>query len=119
MRQMELHPVDDQQEFPASTMPSHDRLVPIIASVWPQRIDSLKRCDNSIISYDPTSFRLIFNIRGRNLESILAPLLFIAIWSCTWALMHSLEAYTRHVSTAENATNEADETGQIGQQPDG
>jgi putative membrane protein len=45
----------------------------------PQRLKQLYLCDPGI-QYDPNTFLLVFHLRHRNSEVILAPLLILAVW---------------------------------------
>ena len=52
-----------------------------------RRLEALSACDANIISYDPTSFLMVFQLRGRNMPVILAPIAWLSAWGCIWAVI--------------------------------
>ena len=57
------------------------------AILMPERLDALAACDHMILSYDVSSFALIFRCRGRNLPFVLKPMLIIFVWGVIWAII--------------------------------
>lgn len=53
------------------------------------RIDALLASDSNVINYEPSSFFIIFQIRGRNLPMILLPLSALLAWDIFWAIAFS------------------------------
>merc|ERR1719291_787107 len=45
------------------------------------RLASLRKCDSSVISYDPSSYLVVFSLQGRNTRQFLAPFLLTSLWS--------------------------------------
>ena len=56
------------------------------ALLAPKRLAELEQCDKHIQSYQPTSFWLIFRLRGRRFDMIAGPLLCLLIWDIGWAV---------------------------------
>ena len=44
------------------------------ALLHPPRLEALTACDQELAAYDPRSWRIVFRLRGRNMQSVLAPL---------------------------------------------
>jgi len=52
----------------------------------PDRLKALADCDKNLLSYDPSSFLLIFRVRGRHFGLIAPPLFALLLWDIGWAL---------------------------------
>lgn len=52
----------------------------------PDRLQALLACDSNVLSYNPESFMMIFRLRGRNLPTIMPPLLLLLIWGAAWGV---------------------------------
>lgn len=61
----------------------------LLESIWNRnRIEALLACDYNVISYDPYSYRMIFNMRGgRNAKMILVPMIFLVFWDTFFILL--------------------------------
>lgn len=49
--------------------------------IAPSRLLKLSTCDSFQTSYDPNSFRMVLQLRGRNIGGIIKPLAMLTVWS--------------------------------------
>ena len=57
------------------------------ALLSPERIGALNECDAELTAYDPDSFRLVFQVRGRNVGTVIGPIIILLIWGIIWAII--------------------------------
>lgn len=61
---------------------------PLIDAVLQKsRLDALSACDANVAQYDPSSFLMIFRVRGRQMTFVTKPLLCLLAWGVMWALI--------------------------------
>jgi ion channel-forming bestrophin family protein len=53
----------------------------------PDRIQALQDCDQNLLTYDPSSFWLVFSLHGRNFRIIALPIYALILWDVCWGLL--------------------------------
>lgn len=71
-----------------------DDAVLVKALLAPSRLAALAACDVNLVNYDPSSFLVVFHMRGRNLALIAIPLCLLVIW---WTIVALLLHVTRNI----------------------
>lgn len=57
------------------------------ALLAPKRIRALQGCDRNLVSYNATSFWMVFRLKGRHFRMILLPLLSLLLWDLFLGLL--------------------------------
>lgn len=77
--------VQEREEKIKSTKNDVTKLSKVMdAIIHKDRLSAFEAIDSNLLTYNPSSFWIVFRLRGRNLQIIIFPLLFLLILDVVW-----------------------------------